>query len=137
MQVTSHFPFSEVLLFIFDSGLRDISPWPIGHQVEGGGGGDQNKIRALQQNVYESEKRAMSYMKRNNKVQADYHNLIGITAELVDALESTVQGNPVSTWNIDHLFYIIAMYLIFLWIFVYHRYVPDSNIAHIKFIGKL
>ena len=28
--------------------------------------------------------------------QNDYHNLIGITADLVDALEATVQGRPVS-----------------------------------------
>ena len=30
------------------------------------------------------------------KFQADYHNLIGITADLVDALEQTVQGKVVS-----------------------------------------
>ena len=29
-------------------------------------------------------------------LQNDYHNLIGITADLVDALEATVQGRPVS-----------------------------------------
>jgi len=29
-------------------------------------------------------------------LQADYHNLIGITADLVDALEQTVQGKTVS-----------------------------------------
>jgi hypothetical protein len=49
----------------------------------------------MQQQIVDAEKRTMTYMKRHNKVQADYHNLIGITAELVDALESTVQGNPV------------------------------------------
>ena len=31
-----------------------------------------------------------------DRLQADYHSLIGITADLVDALESTVQGKPVS-----------------------------------------
>ena len=30
------------------------------------------------------------------KFQSDYHNLIGITADLVDSLEATVQGRPVS-----------------------------------------
>ena len=30
-------------------------------------------------------------------LQADYHSLIGITADLVDALEATVQGRPVSS----------------------------------------
>ena len=29
--------------------------------------------------------------------QTDYHNLIGITADLVDSLEATVQGRPVSS----------------------------------------
>lgn len=29
-------------------------------------------------------------------LQADYHNLIGITADLVDSLEQTVQGKTVS-----------------------------------------
>lgn len=28
--------------------------------------------------------------------QKDYHNLISITADLVDSLEQTVSGNPVS-----------------------------------------
>ena len=32
-------------------------------------------------------------------IQADYHNLIGITAELVDTLEATIQGQQVSHTN--------------------------------------
>ena len=35
--------------------------------------------------------------------QADYHNLIGITADLVDALEQTVQGKTVSTDTMQSL----------------------------------
>ncbi|XP_064642056.1 lisH domain-containing protein ARMC9-like isoform X2 [Lineus longissimus] len=63
----------------------------------GGGGKDlQGQISIMQQQIVDAEKRTMTYMKRHNKVQADYHNLIGITAELVDALESTVQGKPVT-----------------------------------------
>ena len=35
--------------------------------------------------------------------QADYHNLIGITADLVDALEQTVQGKTVSIETVQFL----------------------------------
>ena len=37
------------------------------------------------------------------QLQADYHSLIGITADLVDALEATVQGRPVSDNNNNNL----------------------------------
>lgn len=37
----------------------------------------------------------MTYLKGFNKMQADYHNLIGVTAELVDSLEATVNGKMV------------------------------------------
>lgn len=37
------------------------------------------------------------------QLQADYHSLIGITADLVDALEATVQGRPVSNNNNNNL----------------------------------
>ncbi|CAG2213951.1 ARMC9 [Mytilus edulis] len=60
--------------------------------------GDENEqfqqISRLQQQLVDSERKTMSYIKRHNRVQADYHNLIGITADLVEALESTVQGKP-------------------------------------------
>lgn len=62
--------------------------------------GDENEqfqqISRLQQQLVDSERKTMSYIKRHNRVQADYHNLIGITADLVEALESTVQGKPIS-----------------------------------------
>ncbi|XP_077998887.1 lisH domain-containing protein ARMC9-like isoform X2 [Glandiceps talaboti] len=54
------------------------------------------QIQALQQSLVDTERRTMTYMKRYNKVQADYHNLIGITAELVDSLESCINGNTVT-----------------------------------------
>ncbi|XP_063298926.1 lisH domain-containing protein ARMC9 isoform X3 [Pelobates fuscus] len=50
----------------------------------------------LQQQLMESERRAITYMKRFNKMQADYHNLIGVTAELVDSLEATVNGKLIT-----------------------------------------
>lgn len=68
-------------------------------------------LQQLHQQLVEAERRAMTYLKRYNKIQADYHNLIGVTAELVDSLEATVSGKMVrnvpfvyfreSAWNLD------------------------------------
>lgn len=52
-------------------------------------------LQHLHQQLVESEHRTMTYLKRFNKMQADYHNLIGVTAELVDSLEATVNGKMV------------------------------------------
>ena len=57
-------------------------------------------MNQIQQNVVEAERRCMTYIKRYNKLQSDYHNLIGITAELVDSLESCINGSPVS-YDVD------------------------------------
>ncbi|KAH9490004.1 LisH domain-containing protein armc9 [Bulinus truncatus] len=57
----------------------------------------------LSQQVLEAEKKASAYLKRHSKVQSDYHNLIGITADLVDALESTVQGKHITPEYLQHL----------------------------------
>ncbi len=53
------------------------------------------QMNQIQQDVVEAERRCMMYIKRYNKLQSDYHNLIGITAELVDSLESCINGSPV------------------------------------------
>uniref|UniRef100_A0A8B9L421 LisH domain-containing protein ARMC9 n=1 Tax=Astyanax mexicanus TaxID=7994 RepID=A0A8B9L421_ASTMX len=50
----------------------------------------------MQAQLAEAEKKASSYMRRHGKMQADYHNLIGVTAELVDSLEATVSGKMIS-----------------------------------------
>uniref|UniRef100_A0A7N6FGN9 LisH domain-containing protein ARMC9 n=1 Tax=Anabas testudineus TaxID=64144 RepID=A0A7N6FGN9_ANATE len=50
----------------------------------------------LQLQLVESDRRIASYVRKFNKMQADYHNLIGITAELVDSLEATVSGKMIS-----------------------------------------
>uniref|UniRef100_A0A672UBK5 LisH domain-containing protein ARMC9 n=1 Tax=Strigops habroptila TaxID=2489341 RepID=A0A672UBK5_STRHB len=57
---------------------------------------DTPRLQHLQQQLVESERRAMTYLKRFNKMQADYHNLIGVTAELVDSLEATVNGKMIT-----------------------------------------
>lgn len=53
----------------------------------------------LQLQLAESDRRITSYVRKFNKMQADYHNLIGITAELVDSLEATVSGKMVGQAN--------------------------------------
>ncbi|XP_058389181.1 lisH domain-containing protein ARMC9 isoform X8 [Diceros bicornis minor] len=61
--------------------------------------GQSNKemLRQLHQQLIEAERRSMTYLKRYSKIQADYHSLIGVTAELVDSLEATVSGKMAST----------------------------------------
>ncbi|XP_061044358.1 lisH domain-containing protein ARMC9 isoform X1 [Eubalaena glacialis] len=60
--------------------------------------GQSNKemLQQLHQQLVEAERRSMTYLKRYNKIQADYHNLIGVTAELVDSLEATVNGKMIT-----------------------------------------
>ncbi|XP_039711468.1 lisH domain-containing protein ARMC9 isoform X7 [Pteropus medius] len=53
-------------------------------------------LQQLHQQLVEAERRSMTYLKRYNKIQADYHNLIGVTAELVDSLEATVSGKMIT-----------------------------------------
>nr|XP_048720608.1 lisH domain-containing protein ARMC9 isoform X6 [Caretta caretta] len=54
-------------------------------------------LQQLHQQLVEAEHRSMTYLKRFNKIQVDYHNLIGVTAELVDSLEATINGKMAST----------------------------------------
>uniref|UniRef100_A0A3Q3FCS1 LisH domain-containing protein ARMC9 n=1 Tax=Kryptolebias marmoratus TaxID=37003 RepID=A0A3Q3FCS1_KRYMA len=53
-------------------------------------------MQQLQLQLAESERRITSYVRTFNKMQANYHNLIGITAELVDSLEAIVSGKMIS-----------------------------------------
>uniref|UniRef100_A0A3Q3QWI1 LisH domain-containing protein ARMC9 n=1 Tax=Monopterus albus TaxID=43700 RepID=A0A3Q3QWI1_MONAL len=53
-------------------------------------------MQQLQLQLVQSERRMASYVRKFNKMQADYHNLIGITADLVDSLEATVSGKMIS-----------------------------------------
>uniref|UniRef100_A0A8B9BQJ0 LisH domain-containing protein ARMC9 n=1 Tax=Anser brachyrhynchus TaxID=132585 RepID=A0A8B9BQJ0_9AVES len=56
----------------------------------------KNTLKIIKITLAESEHRTMTYLKRFNKMQADYHNLIGVTAELVDSLEATVNGKMIT-----------------------------------------
>ncbi|XP_030646980.1 lisH domain-containing protein ARMC9, partial [Chanos chanos] len=57
---------------------------------------NKEAIQQMQLQLTEAERRAASYMRKFSKIQADYHNLIGVTAELVDSLEATVSGKMIS-----------------------------------------
>ncbi|XP_005361822.2 lisH domain-containing protein ARMC9 isoform X2 [Microtus ochrogaster] len=60
------------------------------------GQNSKEMLQQLHQQLVEAERRAMTYLRRYNKIQADYHNLIGVTAELVDSLEATVSGKMIT-----------------------------------------
>lgn len=61
-----------------------------------GGRSTKEAMQQLQIQLAESDRRISSYTKKFSKMQGDYHNLIGITAELVDSLEATVSGKMIS-----------------------------------------
>ncbi|XP_031715447.1 lisH domain-containing protein ARMC9 isoform X2 [Anarrhichthys ocellatus] len=61
-----------------------------------GGRSTKEAMQQLHLQLVESDRRITSYVRKFNKMQADYHNLIGITAELVDSLEATVSGKMIS-----------------------------------------
>lgn len=63
------------------------------------------EVTRLKQQLAESEKRTMAFMRKFNRVQSEYHSLIGITAELVDSLENTINGKPVSNEYIQSICY--------------------------------
>uniref|UniRef100_A0A3Q0S4X4 LisH domain-containing protein ARMC9 n=1 Tax=Amphilophus citrinellus TaxID=61819 RepID=A0A3Q0S4X4_AMPCI len=56
-------------------------------------------MQQLQLQLAESDRRSTSYKRKLNKMTADYYNLIGITAELVDTLEATASGKMVGQAN--------------------------------------
>uniref|UniRef100_A0A3P8RUH8 LisH domain-containing protein ARMC9 n=1 Tax=Amphiprion percula TaxID=161767 RepID=A0A3P8RUH8_AMPPE len=61
-----------------------------------GGRSTKEAMQQLQLQLVESDRRITSYVRKFSKMQADYQNLIGITAELVDSLEATVSGKMIS-----------------------------------------
>jgi hypothetical protein len=60
-------------------------------------------IYKLKQKIVDNERKTTEYIKKLNKLQADYHVLIGITAELVDSLEKTISGMPVTSEYISNI----------------------------------
>ncbi|XP_061862086.1 lisH domain-containing protein ARMC9 isoform X2 [Colius striatus] len=58
---------------------------------------NKEKLQQLHEQLFEAGHRSMTYLKQLNKMQADYHNLIGVTAELVDSLKATVSGKMITS----------------------------------------
>ncbi|XP_057181405.1 lisH domain-containing protein ARMC9 isoform X2 [Triplophysa rosa] len=61
-----------------------------------GGKGNKEAIHQMQLQLAEAERKAASHMRKFVKLQADHHNLIVVTAELVESLEATVRGKMIS-----------------------------------------
>lgn len=61
-----------------------------------GGRKTKEAMQQLQIQLAESDRRIATYVKKFNNIQADYQNLIIITAELVDSLETTANGKMIS-----------------------------------------
>ena len=58
------------------------------------------QLNTIKQQAKEHEYRANTYFQKFAKLQGDYHNLIGISAELVDSLEKCVRGEMVSDYRL-------------------------------------
>ncbi|XP_062354819.1 lisH domain-containing protein ARMC9 isoform X2 [Cinclus cinclus] len=58
---------------------------------------NKEMMQHLHQQLVKREQRYMTNLKRLHKLQMDYRNLLGVTAELVDSLEATITGKMAST----------------------------------------
>jgi hypothetical protein len=72
-------------------------PWSSQKKSNAGVASEQDGtyIQALQQQAAECEDREMQYIERHHRVQREYHALLGVTAELVEAMEKSVLGQLV------------------------------------------
>ncbi|NXL73767.1 ARMC9 protein, partial [Leptocoma aspasia] len=57
---------------------------------------NKEMMQHLHQQLMKREHRYMTNLKRFRKLQMDYRNLLGVTAELVDSLEATVTGKMIT-----------------------------------------
>ncbi|NXH79773.1 ARMC9 protein, partial [Edolisoma coerulescens] len=57
---------------------------------------NKEMMQRLHQQLVRCEHRYMTNLKRFHKLQVDYRNLLGVTAELVDSLEATVIGKTIT-----------------------------------------
>ncbi|NXY53783.1 ARMC9 protein, partial [Callaeas wilsoni] len=57
---------------------------------------NKEMMQHLHQQLVKHEHRYMTDLKRFHKVQVDYRNLLGVTAELVDSLEATITGKMIT-----------------------------------------
>ncbi|NWX28205.1 ARMC9 protein, partial [Notiomystis cincta] len=57
---------------------------------------NKEMMQHLHQQLVKCEHKYMTDLKRFHKLQVDYRNLLGVTAELVDSLEATVTGKMIT-----------------------------------------
>ncbi|NXO63945.1 ARMC9 protein, partial [Phainopepla nitens] len=65
---------------------------------------NKEMMQHLHQQLVRREHRYMTNLKRFHRLQMDYRNLLGVTAELVDSLEATVTGKMISPEYIQSVF---------------------------------
>ncbi|NXQ48241.1 ARMC9 protein, partial [Catharus fuscescens] len=65
---------------------------------------NKEMIQHLHQQLVRREQRYLTNLKRLHKMQIDYSNLLGITAELVDSLEATITGKMITPEYIQSVF---------------------------------
>jgi len=61
------------------------------------------QVKSLEDLVKQNAQRADNYYHKSAKVQGDYHNLIGISAELVDSLEKCVRGQMITAEYLQNI----------------------------------
>ncbi|XP_061634199.1 lisH domain-containing protein ARMC9 isoform X5 [Phyllopteryx taeniolatus] len=69
-----------------------------------GGKSSKEALQQLQVQLVESELCSANYMRKFSKMQADYYQLIGIAAELVESLEATINGKNISPEYLQSVF---------------------------------
>ncbi|XP_062354818.1 lisH domain-containing protein ARMC9 isoform X1 [Cinclus cinclus] len=65
---------------------------------------NKEMMQHLHQQLVKREQRYMTNLKRLHKLQMDYRNLLGVTAELVDSLEATITGKMITPEHLQSVF---------------------------------
>ncbi|XP_056354850.1 lisH domain-containing protein ARMC9 isoform X4 [Oenanthe melanoleuca] len=65
---------------------------------------NKEMMQHLHQQLMKREQRYMTNLKRLHKLQMDYRNLLGVTAELVDSLEATITGKMITPEYLQSVF---------------------------------
>ena len=68
----------------------------VDQHVQSDKSGQNDEIETLKEKLKEKESRSSNIFQKFAKLQGDYHNLIGIAAELVDSLERCVRGQMIT-----------------------------------------
>ncbi|NWY66196.1 ARMC9 protein, partial [Erithacus rubecula] len=65
---------------------------------------NKEMMQHLHQQLVKREQRYTTNLKRLHKLQMDYRNLLGVTAELVDSLEATITGKMITPEHLQSVF---------------------------------